>query len=131
MSLRQLLSRSPDAGRDEGGGDLRHTRFFRSVMDSERELWYLAITAMLFDVILTIHGMQIGLKEMNPIAKHAIDLAGGLGLLGLKTFAIFVAVSCRPILPDRYTAIVPLALVIPSVIAVCINTFLIAVVMTA
>lgn len=97
-------------------------QLLRSLLAAEREFWLVAIGAMVADVHLTAQGLQLGLQEMNPVARQAIEEAGLFGLYGLKTGALFVALSLRPLVPDRYGVIVPIALAIPSVIAVGINT---------
>ena len=84
---------------------------------------------MLVDVTLTIHGLQLGLKEMNPIGRAAIESAGVLGLYALKAVALGMGVCCALLVPDRYTAVIPLGLAIPSVFAVIVNSVLIAVVL--
>lgn len=92
----------------------------------ERDLWFLAIAAMLVDVTLTTHGLQLGLRELNPIARAAIDWIGILGLYGLKGVAILLGILCVSAIPERYTPLVPLGLAVPSMIAVLINTVVIS-----
>ena len=98
------------------------------LLAAERKLWLLALTAMVLDVQLTVQGLQLGLHEMNPVARQALDEAGLLGLYGLKSCALLVAVVLRPLVPDRYGGIVPLSLAIPSLIAVGINSTVLLVV---
>ena len=131
MSLRNLLSGSvgSDSVAEGAARSSLHSRFFGTLLDAERELWFLAIAAMLVDITLTVHGLQLGLEEMNPVAQRALDTAGALGLYGLKGMAILVGVCCRPLIPDRVNAIIPLALAIPSLVAVGINSTLIAIVL--
>ncbi len=127
MSLRNLLSEVFGTGAGANGADSppQHRPFFESVLQAERELWLIAIAAMLVDVTLTVHGLQLGLQELNPIAVRVLEISGVVGLYLLKAGAILVGLSCRPLLPDRYTAIIPLGLAIPSVIAVLNNSLLI------
>lgn len=128
MSLRDLLPGSVDSGSGMSGGprsSLR-SRFFAALSGAERELWIVAIGAMIADVALTAHGLALGLEEMNPIARQAIDRAGIPGLYGLKGVALLVGAFGRLLIPARATGLVPLALGIPSLCAVGINAALIA-----
>ncbi|WP_128224753.1 DUF5658 family protein [Halobacteriaceae archaeon SHR40] len=99
---------------------------FASIRSAERELWAVAITAMVLDVQLTIQGLQLGLTEMNPVARQTIDQIGFVGLYILKGCVVALAVVLRPLVPDQYGGVVPLALAIPSVFAVGINSTLLA-----
>lgn len=130
MSLRNLVpgSAGSDSGAIGGGRLNQFSRFLRAIFDHERELWFLALSAMLIDVTLTTHGLQLGLEERNPVARTALDRFGVLGLYALKCMAVLVGLGCRPLVPDRANGVIPLALAIPSVIAVTINTVLIALV---
>jgi len=101
-------------------------RFLALIRSGERELWAVAITAMALDVQLTIQGLQLGLTEMNPVARQMIDQTGFVGLYVLKACVVALAVVLRPLVPDRYGGIVPLALAIPSLFAVGVNSTLLA-----
>lgn len=102
------------------------TARFLAVIRAERELWTIAITAMVLDVQLTMQGLQLGLTEMNPVARQTIEQTGGVGLYGIKACVVGLAVVLRPLVPDEYGGIVPLALAIPTVFAVGINSTLLA-----
>ena len=130
MSLRDLLSGSADSGSGVSGGprSTPRSRFLLTISGAERELWLLAIGAMIADVTLTVYGLSIGLEETNPVARRAIDSAGVLGLYGLKGFALLVGGCGRLLVPAHVRGLVPLALGIPSLCAVGINATLIAVV---
>ena len=125
MSLRQLLPGSADADSATSGGDGRSTSVVQWLTHTERELWYFVVAVMLVDVTLTVHGLQLGLEERNPIARRALDSAGVLGLYALKLMALVVGLCCRQLLPSRVATFVPLTLAIPSAIAVGINSALI------
>lgn len=84
---------------------------------------------MLVDVTLTVHGLQLGLRELNPVARAALDTAGVLGLYALKGVALALGVCCVTLIPSRYTPLVPLGLAIPSILAVIINTTVISIVL--
>jgi hypothetical protein len=92
----------------------------------ERELWFVVFAAMLVDVTLTVHGLTLGLTELNPIARAAIDTAGVLGLYAIKVGALFVGGCCRLVVDDRYGVVVPVGLAVPSLVAVGVNTAVIA-----
>lgn len=131
MPLRELLSRSSEHGRPadgEGQSPLRRSRL-GSLLDAERELWFVVIAAMLVDVTLTVHGLSLGLEEQNPAAIRAMDVAGVLGLYGLKGMALFVGLSCRRLIPARARVMIPILLAIPSVLAVAANATLLAMVL--
>ncbi len=126
MSLRNLLSEVFGTGAGADGAEPPRQRpFFDLLLEAERELWFLVIVTMLIDVTLTVHGLQLGLQELNPIAVRVLETTGVVGLYLLKLGAILVGLSCRPLLPARYTALIPLGLAIPSVIAVVNNSLLI------
>jgi hypothetical protein len=91
----------------------------------ERELWLLVVVTMLADVPLTMYGLQLGLTEMNPVARTAIEVAGALGLYMLELVALSIGLGCTLLVPQRYTALVPLGLALPSVFAVVVNSLLI------
>jgi len=128
MPLRELLSRSVDPESPAGGGSRFPylQRRLESLLNAERELWFLVIAFMLVDVTLTVHGLHLGFQEMNPAARHVMDIAGVLGLYGLKGIALSVGVCCRSLVPDRTNAMIPLLLALPSVFAVGVNAALLA-----
>ncbi|WP_254543564.1 DUF5658 family protein [Halomarina pelagica] len=92
----------------------------------ERAFWGLAATAMLLDVALTHYGLRLGLVEMNPIASQVIAQYGLPGMVGMKSFGFGVALFGRQVVHRRYAALVPLALALPWLVAVCINVVMIA-----
>ena len=100
-------------------------RVLDSVAGVERDLWIVVAAAMLIDVTLTVYGRQLGLVEVNPVARHALGGFGVLGLYGLKGVALGLGGCCRLKLDDRYGALVPLGLAVPTLVAVCINCLLI------
>lgn len=84
-----------------------------SVSRTERLLWGVAIVAMVADVVLTVYGIGIGLREFNPIARYAHTSLGVLGILSLKGFALGIAAVGRWVIPDQYGNFVPIMLAIP------------------
>lgn len=124
MTPRQLAARLFKACSSPGGDDPTH--WVGSWLAAhERELWFVALSAMVFDVILTVHGLQLGLSERNPVARAALESTGTIGLYLVKSGAVLTGLCCRPFLPESCTVIIPLALAIPSVLAVGVNTALI------
>jgi len=105
----------------------RGDRLLQLLRAYERELWLLTLGAMLVDVTLTVHGLQLGLRELNPVGRAALDVAGILGLYALKGVALGLGVSCVLLIPRKFRPLVPLGLAIPSVLAVLINTVVISV----
>jgi len=126
MPLRELLSRSVDSGSPAGGGSRfpNLQRRLQSLLDAERELWFLVTASMLVDVTLTVHGLHLGLRELNPVARRVMAIAGVPGLYGLKGLALGVGLCCRPLVPDRANVMIPLLLALPSLFAVGINAVL-------
>jgi len=125
MSLRNLLDASDN---DADSGD-PPSSWSRSLLDAfanaEREFWVLTGAAMALDVLLTLYGLELGLRELNPVARSAVETAGAAGLSALKLAAVLVGVACLPLLPRQHRVVVPLALGVPSVAAVTINAILI------
>jgi hypothetical protein len=116
-------SHTTDAASDSA--ETRLGRFLESAGALERDLWILVAAAMLVDVTLTVHGRQLGLVEANPIARHALGGFGVLGLYALKAVALGLGGCCRLVVGDRYGALVPIGLAVPTLTAVGINTLLI------
>lgn len=129
MSLRDILDVSNTSNASWPSMNvpwsIREQPILQVLSQYERELWFLTLAAMLMDVTLTTHGLQLGLRELNPIARAAIEWIGILGLYGLKGVAILLGVLCVWLIPEKYTPLVPLGLFIPSLIAVMINTLVI------
>lgn len=127
MPLKKLAARLAKALSSLTGGDDPTRRVFTRLAQCERELWFVALSAMLVDVTLTVHGLNLGLSEQNPVARAALETAGAVGLYLLKAGAVLTGLCCRALLPSSWTVIVPLALAIPSVLAVGANATLIVV----
>jgi hypothetical protein len=126
MSLRDLLRRSGHPDPTDAATAGPRDRIHRYLAATQRDLWLLTVCAMLVDVTLTVHGRQLGLAEANPVARHALEHAGVLGLYGLKTVALGMGACCWWVVPSRYAVVVPLGLAVPSVAAVLVNATLVA-----
>lgn len=93
----------------------------RSVSQTERLLWTVVLVALVADAALTIYGLGIGLRELNPVARRAFDVGGVVGFIGLKTLAVCLAVLGRLVIPDGYGAMVPALLAVPWIVAATLN----------
>lgn len=110
-------SPTPDSGWGEG-----YTRQgYPSVSRAEWALWGVALVAMVADVAATVHGLDLGLRELNPVARTALDSVGVMGFVWLKFGAFGVAVACRSVTPDWIGPVVPAALAIPWIVAATLN----------
>lgn len=96
----------------------------------ERDLWLLVVAALFADFGLTLYGLRLGLVEQNPLARGLISAFGLPAILALKGGALAVAAGLRPLMPDQYGAMVPLALAISWCYAVAVNTFFIVSILT-
>lgn len=112
---------APWVGSAAGGWTRRLLRR-HAVSRTEQLLWVVVALSLLADVGLTWYALSIPLYERNPLAWHAYQAMGVAGLLGLKLFAVGVALSCRRATPVGYTAVVPAALAFPWVVASTMNT---------
>lgn len=128
MPLPNLGPGPPESGTPTDGE--HRVDFWHRLSSVESRLWALAVVAMLVDVTLTVHGLQLGLAEMNPVARRALETAGVLGLYVLKVVALGTGLFCQRLVPDRLSALVPLVLLLPSLVAVLVNATLISVVLT-
>ena len=119
-AIRRAVPFGPPSERDTP--DSRFESILAVARSRERELWFAVVAAMLVDVTLTVHGLTLGLTEVNPVARATIDAAGVLGLYALKAGSLAVGGCCRLAVKDRYGAVVPVGLGVPSLIAVVVNS---------
>ncbi|ADJ15667.1 DUF5658 family protein [Halalkalicoccus jeotgali] len=89
-------------------------------------LWGLVVVSMVADTALTYYGIERGFVEGNPVARVALERFGYVALGALKLLALGVGLAGRTLLPAEYTAIVPLGLAIPWIVASLVNATLIA-----
>jgi hypothetical protein len=87
----------------------------------ERELWLLALLALVGDLALTVYGLERGLAEANPVARVALAAHGYAALVAMKAGALSVGVGGWLLLPRRHRSVVPLALAMPWTLAVLVN----------
>ncbi|WP_336361257.1 DUF5658 family protein [Haladaptatus sp. ZSTT2] len=118
--LRQTRADVSSTPPDESDGWITHV-----LGPLQYKLWFIVVSAMAADVLLTMYGLELGLTELNPIAVRAISAFGYAGLGLLKCLALGIGVVCWALTPHHYAPIIPLGLATPSIIAVCINTVLV------
>lgn len=130
MSLRNALRRRARPGptsTPDGDQSGPRSRLARRLSGIERALWLVVLVGMAADVTLTHVGRQVGLVELNPVARDVLATDGVFGLVTLKCAALGFAASLRTLLPRQYTALVPLGLALPTVPAVISNAAVISI----
>lgn len=86
----------------------------------EWQLWILAVVLGALDVWLTAWGLRLGLAEGNPVVATLIAEIGIGALVVLKGGVVTLAVGCRRYRP-LWGPWLPLALVLPWLVAVAVN----------
>ena len=92
-----------------------------SVSRTEQLLWVVVLMALVADAALTLYGLSIGLQELNPVARFAIDTMGVFGIVSLKGGAVGLALMGRWVTPDSHAVLVPATLAVPWVVASMVN----------
>lgn len=110
-----------------GAGRATETGLWASLSRREGLLWTVVVASMLADLTLTYYGIERGLAESNPVARVGLERFGYVVLGALKLLALGVGLACRPLLPRRYTAVVPLSLALPWLAASLINAVVIGI----
>jgi hypothetical protein len=66
----------------------------RELAHSQAVLWTVVIVASVFDVVTTMHGLDLGLQEGNTIARAFIETYGtpGIGLLKFSALLALILV---------------------------------------
>lgn len=80
---------------------------------------------MIFDIGLTIYGLESGLIERNPIAVVGMEMFGYAVLAFLKVPAILLGLIGWAILSPSLRRLNLIGLALPWVLAVLTNTWLI------
>lgn len=96
-------------------------RVCRLLAGHERLIWTVVVVATLLDLSSTIYGLSQGLPEANPVARSAFERYGAVGLGGLKLLALSLAYAVWWLLPRDRAPLLPAALAVPWVGAVCVN----------
>jgi len=89
-------------------------------------LWSVAIGAAVVDMLLTMMGLSLCFTEANPVARTALDVAGGAGLFGLKLLAIGLLSIVYWYVSPLYRRVALIAFSIPQLVAVGHNGLLLA-----
>ena len=87
----------------------------------ESSLWAVALVAMLLDVVSTDYGLAMGLSEVNPLGRMALDAFGSVGLFLAKLPVLVLATVGWWLLPETERWAVPLGLAVPWGTAVALN----------
>lgn len=95
-----------------------------------KRLWQLTLFFAVADIVLTWHGLNIGLPESNPLALTLLAEHGFGSLVALKAAVLFASYGFAKVLPVVCRGVVPACLVLVWGIATAINTYWLAVVHT-
>lgn len=99
----------------------------RHVVDSlarpgaSRALWGVALVAVVGDLATTMYGLEIGLREQNPVVAAALHRYGVGALVGLKLVAVAWAVVVWVWMDRRYGVAAVAGLTVPQTLAVVLN----------
>jgi hypothetical protein len=89
-------------------------------------LWGLVGLGFVLDIVLTYHGLGVGLEESNPIVRRLFAVFGVLETMFLmKGFVVAMAAFAWVTLPERYRPVIPLGVCLPWLLASIINLSLI------
>ncbi|QIO22784.1 DUF5658 family protein [Haloarcula sp. JP-L23] len=87
-------------------------------------LWGVVVVAAAADVLLTLVGVSMCFSEANPVARAAMDAAGGVGLLGLKLAALGALFVVYRLVRPAYRRAALTAFSLPQLFAVGHNSLL-------
>jgi hypothetical protein len=89
-------------------------------------LWGLVAVSFVLDIGLTYHGLEIGLKESNPIARSFFAVFGVIeSMVLMKGVVVGMALVAWVSVPDRYRPVIPIGVALPWLVASAINISLI------
>ena len=89
-------------------------------------LWGVVLAAAAGDVLLTLAGLSLCFTEANPVARAFLDVAGGVGLVGLKLAALAVLFGVYRTVRPLFRRAALVAFSTPQLVAVSHNWLLIA-----
>lgn len=98
----------------------------RSSLRCDHVLWGVVLLAAASDVVLTFVGLGLCFTEANPVARAAIRLGGGAGLVGLKLAALAVLFGVYRFVRPLYRRGALVAFSAPQLLAAGHNGLLIA-----
>lgn len=101
-------------------------RVERELTDSHAILWSVVIVASVFDILTTMRGLSMGLKEGNVVARAFIDTYGTPGIGLLKFSGLVLLVIAWASLPDRPAELVLTGFALVSLLTVVLNTITLA-----
>lgn len=81
----------------------------------------LGIAMVLGDLVTTVYGLEVGLREQNPFVVSVMARFGVAGLVGLKVIAVSWVGIIWWVLGRRYGLAAMAGLMIPQGIAVVLN----------
>jgi hypothetical protein len=89
-------------------------------------LWGLVAVSFVLDIGLTYHGLELGLKESNPVARHFFTVFGVIeSMVLMKGVVVVMALVAWVSVPDRYRPVIPIGVALPWLVASVINISLI------
>lgn len=86
-----------------------------------RGLCALGVVMVLGDLVTTVYGLELGLREQNPFVVAMLGRFGVAGLVGLKLAAVSWVAIIWGLLGRRYGIAAMAGLTIPQGIAVVLN----------
>jgi hypothetical protein len=89
-------------------------------------LWTLVAVGFVLDIVLTYHGLGLGLEESNPIVRRMFAVVGVLETMVLmKSLVVAMALVAWMSVPERYRPVIPIGVSLPWLVASAINLSLI------
>lgn len=102
--------------------DRASSALFAELEDVPAEpLWVLTAAVVVGDLLSTVHGLSIGLREQNPVVADVLANHGFAGLVALKVLVLGWAVVAWRALSRRYGVAALVGLVLPQATAVVVN----------
>lgn len=92
----------------------------------ERQLWLVALGVLVLDLATTAYGLELGLRESNPVVLALLERLGFWAFVALKGFAVAVGTVGWWVLPTEYQYVAPLCLAGPWAAGGVANALIIA-----
>jgi len=84
-------------------------------------LWTVCLLAIFGDLVTTVYGLGVGLREQNPFVAAVLVDYGVAGLVGLKLLVFAWVGVIWHVLNRRYGLAALLGIAVPQAIAVVLN----------
>lgn len=84
-------------------------------------LWGVTVAAVVGDLVSTVYGLELGLREQNPFVAGVIESHGVAGLVALKCLCLGWAVAAWVALERHYGVATLVGLAVPQGGAVVVN----------